>query len=230
MGEAIGIIAGQSIGEPGTQLTMRTFHTGGIFTSEINQQLISPKNGIIVFSNFLKTSNLRTNRGENVLVTKSSGFLSIVSEENKDEVVQLELPRNTILFIKDKQYVKQSTILAQLAGTIKQVRTQIKYISSDSSGEIFMPRLKKKVNLTTQNRLLWILSGQLYKAPLNSFLNFYPDYKINKNSYIFRSKVINQHSGFIKLIKNDRKLFEQIIEIKVVCVPYKILKLNNYLS
>ena len=214
MGEAIGIIAGQSIGEPGTQLTMRTFHTGGIFTSEINQQLISPKNGIIVFSNFLKTSNLRTNRGENVLVTKSSGFLSIVSEENKDEVVQLELPRNTILFIKDKQYVKQSTILAQLAGTIKQVRTQIKYISSDSSGEIFMPRLKKKVNLTTQNRLLWILSGQLYKAPLNSFLNFYPDYKINKNSYIFRSKVINQHSGFIKLIKNDRKLFEQIIEIK----------------
>ena len=34
LGEAVGIIAAQSIGEPGTQLTMRTFHTGGIFTGE----------------------------------------------------------------------------------------------------------------------------------------------------------------------------------------------------
>ena len=40
LGEAVGIIAAQSIGEPGTQLTMRTFHTGGIFTGEnINQVL-----------------------------------------------------------------------------------------------------------------------------------------------------------------------------------------------
>jgi len=39
IGEAIGIIAGQSIGEPGTQLTMRTFHTGGIFTSELPNKL-----------------------------------------------------------------------------------------------------------------------------------------------------------------------------------------------
>ena len=101
MGEAIGIIAGQSIGEPGTQLTMRTFHTGGIFTSEANQQLISPTNGFIVFSNVLKTSHLRTNRGENVLLTKSSGSLSIILDEKKDEIIQLELPRNTILFVKE---------------------------------------------------------------------------------------------------------------------------------
>ena len=44
MGEAIGIIAGQSIGEPGTQLTMRTFHTGGIFTSEARQQINKSNN------------------------------------------------------------------------------------------------------------------------------------------------------------------------------------------
>ena len=49
IGEAVGILAGQSIGEPGTQLTMRTFHTGGIFTSEARQQVISPVNGIIRF-------------------------------------------------------------------------------------------------------------------------------------------------------------------------------------
>jgi len=214
MGEAIGIIAGQSIGEPGTQLTMRTFHTGGIFTAEADQQLISTINGFIVFSDVLKTSPLRTNRGENVLLTKSSGSLSIIGNKKKDEIIQLELPRNTILFVKNKQYVKQNSIIGQLAGNIKQVRTETKYILSHSSGEIFIPRLKRKLNLTTQNKLLWVLSGQLYKAPLNSFLNFYSDYKINQNSYIFRSKVVNQYSGFITFIKNKGKLFEQRLEIK----------------
>ena len=56
IGEAIGILAGQSIGEPGTQLTMRTFHTGGIFTSEASQQITSPINGVIKFSKILKMS------------------------------------------------------------------------------------------------------------------------------------------------------------------------------
>ena len=40
LGEAVGIIAAQSIGEPGTQLTMRTFHTGGIFTGETLKQVL----------------------------------------------------------------------------------------------------------------------------------------------------------------------------------------------
>ena len=66
IGEAFGIIAGQSIGEPGTQLTMRTFHTGGIFTSELRQQIRSSINGIIKFSKILKTLTLRTNRGEDL--------------------------------------------------------------------------------------------------------------------------------------------------------------------
>ena len=76
IGEAVGILAGQSIGEPGTQLTMRTFHTGGIFTSEARQPIISPTNGIVRFSKFLKTIILRTNRGEDVLVTKKCRFVS----------------------------------------------------------------------------------------------------------------------------------------------------------
>merc|ERR1712127_525390 len=200
MGEAIGIIAGQSIGEPGTQLTMRTFHTGGIFTSEASQQLISTIDGVIKFSDVLKTSTLRTNRGENVLLTESSGSLSIISNNTNDEIVQLELPKNTIL--------------GQLAGSIKQTRTEMKHIVSNSAGEIFMPSLKSKTTSITQNKLLWILSGQVYQAPMNSFLNFYPDYKINKNSYIFRSKLINHYAGFVKIISESNNLLEQFIEIE----------------
>jgi DNA-directed RNA polymerase subunit beta' len=81
IGEAVGILAGQSIGEPGTQLTMRTFHTGGIFTSEARQQIISPVNGIIRFYKALKTVLVRTNRGEDVLITRNSGSIIIIPED-----------------------------------------------------------------------------------------------------------------------------------------------------
>jgi len=213
MGESVGIIAGQSIGEPGTQLTMRTFHTGGIFTSEASQQLISQFNGTIKFSKVLKITTLRTNRGENVLLTESSGSLSIIPNKKNDKTVQIELPRNTILFVRDNQYVTKNMIIGQLAGNIKQTRTETKHILTNVSGEIFMPRLKSRLNLITRNKLLWILSGQVYQAPINSFLNFYPDYKINKNNFIFRSKLINQYSGFVKIISNKNDLFQKTVEI-----------------
>ena len=50
IGEAVGIIAAQSIGEPGTQLTMRTFHTGGVASTVIQRSIKSPVKGKIVFS------------------------------------------------------------------------------------------------------------------------------------------------------------------------------------
>ena len=50
MGEAVGIIAGQSIGEPGTQLTLRTFHTGGVFTRGTAVHVRAPSNGKIKFN------------------------------------------------------------------------------------------------------------------------------------------------------------------------------------
>ena len=212
LGEAVGILAGQSIGEPGTQLTMRTFHTGGIFTSEARQQIISPTNGIIKFSKILKTIILRTNRGDDVLVTKNSGSLILIPEQRGEKIIQMELLRNTMLFVKSNQYVKKLAIIGELIKTDKQTLTERKPILSDTAGEIFIPKLKTKTNLTTQNRLLWILSGQVYQAPSNSFLNFYTDHRINKNSYIFRTKLINQYSGYIKIFDNKKNVLEQKIQ------------------
>ena len=213
LGEAVGILAGQSIGEPGTQLTMRTFHTGGIFTSEARQQIISPTNGVIKFSKILKTIILRTNRGDDVLVTKNSGSLLLIPEQREEKMIQIELLRNTMLFIKSNQYVKKSAIIGELISTEKQTLTERKPILSDTAGEIFIPRLKNKTNLIAQNRLLWILSGQVYQAPSNSFLNFYTDHKINKNSYIFRTKLINQYSGYIKIFDTKKNVLGQKFQI-----------------
>ena len=214
IGEAIGILAGQSIGEPGTQLTMRTFHTGGIFTSEARQQIISPGNGIIRFSKTLKTVILRTNRGEDVLVTKNSGSLVLIPNNIKDNLIQIEVLKNTILFPKNNQYVLKNTVIGELININKQIKTEIKPILSYKSGEIFMPRLKKKVNLINNNKLIWILSGQIYNSPNMSFINFYPDYKLNKYSYIFRTKIINHYPGFVRFVNNKQSLYQQSIRLE----------------
>ena len=213
IGEAVGILAGQSIGEPGTQLTMRTFHTGGIFTSEARQQIISPINGITKFSKNLKTVVIRTNRGEDVLVSKNSGSLIIIPDHNDRELVQIKIDRNTILFPKNNQYIQKDTVIGELININKQIKTEIKPILSNTSGEIFIPTLKNKENSLNNNKLIWILCGQLYNSPLNSFVNFYPDYKLNKNSYIFRTKLINHYSGQIEFINNKKDLYKRIVKI-----------------
>lgn len=214
IGEAIGILAGQSIGEPGTQLTMRTFHTGGIFTSEARQQIISPINGIIRFYKLLKTVLLRTNRGEDVLITKNSGSIILIPEKKDEDLVEIEVLRNTILFPKNNQYISKDTVIGELINTNKQIKTEIKPILSDNCGEIFIPKLKKKINLLNNNKLIWILSGQLYNSPKSSFINFYADYKLNQKSYIFRTKLINHYVGSIEFINKKKNLYQRLIRIK----------------
>ena len=230
IGEAVGILAGQSIGEPGTQLTMRTFHTGGIFTSEARQQIISPLNGIIQFYKILKTVTLRTNRGEDVLVTRNSGYLVLIPDNKTQELVQIEVLRNTILFPKNNQYILKDTVIGELINTNKQIKTEVKQILNDTCGEIFIPRLKQRINLLNNNKLIWILSGQLYNSPINSFLNFHPDYKLNKHSYIFRTKLINHYCGFIKFINYRTNLYQQLVKItnnKYSLVESKLKKLDT---
>ena len=213
IGEAIGILAGQSIGEPGTQLTMRTFHTGGIFTSEARQQIISPTNGIVRFYKILKTVLVRTNRGEDVLITKNSGSIILIPENKNKDLIKIEVLRNTILFPKNNQYVLKDTVIGELINTNKQIKTEVKPILSNTCGEIFIPRLKKKINLLNNNKLIWILFGQLYNSPINSFINFYPDYKLNQYSYIFRTKIINHYHGLIQASNHKQNLYQRLIRI-----------------
>ena len=230
IGEAIGILAGQSIGEPGTQLTMRTFHTGGIFTSEARQQIISPLNGIVQYYKTLKTVVLRTNRGEDVLVTKNSGSLVLIPDNKASDIVEIEVLRNTILFPKNNQYILKDTVIGELINTNKQTKVEIKPILSDTCGEIVIPKLKQKVNLLNNNKLIWILSGQFYNSPVNSFLNFYPDYKLNKHSYIFRTKLVNHYNGNVDFINNKVQLQKRLVKInnnKYLLKNTSLKKLDN---
>lgn len=214
IGEAIGILAGQSIGEPGTQLTMRTFHTGGIFTSKTREKVLSPSGGILQFSSSLKTVVLRTNRGEDVLVSKNLGFLIIIPVSQNEKIRKVKILRNTILFPKHNQFVRKGTVLGEIIDTDTQIKQEIKPILATTSGEVIVPKLKNRLNNLNNNKLLWVLSGELFNSPLSSYINFNLDYKLNKDSFIFRTKIVNSYPGRVISKNKIQNLYERNILIK----------------
>lgn len=78
-GEAVGIIAAQSIGEPGTQLTMRTFHLGGIASASVSPELITEQEGIVIYTDLRVVQN---DEGFWIALNKN-GSLNIVRDEGR---------------------------------------------------------------------------------------------------------------------------------------------------
>jgi DNA-directed RNA polymerase subunit beta' len=79
LGEAVGIIAAQSIGEPGTQLTMRTFHLGGIASAGLTPEIVSDNEGLVVYTDLRTVQNAE---GQWVVLNKN-GYLNIVRDEGR---------------------------------------------------------------------------------------------------------------------------------------------------
>ena len=126
IGEAVGIIAAQSIGEPGTQLTMRTFHIGGAASSAAAQNSIEINNDGIVSLYNLKTIK---NVDKNLVAVSRSGEI-IISDQYGKERERYKVPYGAIINIKDGQKVKAGDlistwdphthpIVAEAAGIIK---------------------------------------------------------------------------------------------------------------
>ena len=109
LGEAVGVIAAQSIGEPGTQLTMRTFHIGGAASrAAIASSVEAKSNGLIGFN---PTMRYVTNtRGELVVISRSGEI--VIQDEHGRERERHKVPYGAILTIKADQAIKAGTILA----------------------------------------------------------------------------------------------------------------------
>ena len=108
VGEAVGVIAAQSIGEPGTQLTMRTFHIGGAASSSVKTSSIDIKSaGVVQFVN-MKTV---TNKDGQIVVVSRSGELLIVNE-NGYERERYKVPYGTTLLVKDGETVSAGKSVA----------------------------------------------------------------------------------------------------------------------
>ncbi|VAX23406.1 DNA-directed RNA polymerase beta' subunit [hydrothermal vent metagenome] len=109
MGEAVGVIAAQSIGEPGTQLTMRTFHLGGTASRDVEQAILkSKKEGIV---KFVDIKQIKSVTGEAVVMNRNGGI--IIQNDQGRELERHRIVYSTILKIKDGDRVKEGDILAE---------------------------------------------------------------------------------------------------------------------
>ena len=107
LGEAVGILAAQAIGEPGTQLTMRTFHTGGAFSGESSDFILAPITGIIEYTLRPQGYFVRTRWGTFALFTQTSGIITIASK------YRIDVPVSTVLFIREGASVVQGQVLGE---------------------------------------------------------------------------------------------------------------------
>jgi DNA-directed RNA polymerase subunit beta' len=108
-GEAVGVIAAQSIGEPGTQLTMRTFHIGGAASrAAVASSVDAKSNGIIGFNATMRY--VTNSKGELVVISRSGEI--IIHDEHGRERERHKVPYGATLAIKADQTIKAGTILA----------------------------------------------------------------------------------------------------------------------
>nr|YP_010186420.1 RNA polymerase beta'' subunit [Coleus xanthanthus]QVL24084.1 RNA polymerase beta'' subunit [Coleus xanthanthus] len=175
LGEAVGIIAGQSIGEPGTQLTLRTFHTGGVFTGGTAEHVRAPSNGKIKFKENL-VHPTRTRHGHPAFLCSINLYVTIESEDIRHNV---NIPPQSFLLVQNDQYVESEQVIAEIrAGTStlnfkEKVR---KHIYSDSDGEMHWstdvyhaPEFTYgNVHLLPKTSHLWILLGEPRRSSLVS--------------------------------------------------------------
>ena len=109
MGEAVGVIAAQSIGEPGTQLTMRTFHIGGTASRRAEQTILEARHeGHIKFIN----PHVAVNSKGEVIVMSRNGEIAVRDEQGRDREVN-PIIYGAKLKVKDGQKVKASDVLAE---------------------------------------------------------------------------------------------------------------------
>ena len=108
-GMAVGIIAAQSIGEPGTQLTMRTFHIGGVDTRSVEEHETKAKReGVVQFTRMRVVTN---EAGEKIVLTRN-GEVSILDPKGR-ELEKYDVPTGAQLMVDENQEVKAGMVICQ---------------------------------------------------------------------------------------------------------------------
>nr|YP_010724687.1 RNA polymerase beta'' subunit [Tigridia pavonia]WDW31900.1 RNA polymerase beta'' subunit [Tigridia pavonia] len=206
LGEAVGIIAGQSIGEPGTQLTLRTFHTGGVFTGGTAEHVRAPSNGKIGFNEDL-VHPTRNRHGQPAFLCSIDLYVTI---ESRDIIHNVNIPPKSLLLVQNDQYVESEQVIAEIrAGTStfhfkERVR---KHIYSESEGEMHWSTdvyhapeyTYGNVHLLPKTSHLWILAGGPCRSSIVSFSLHKDQDQMNVQSFSVEERYISDLS-----ITNDR--------------------------
>jgi DNA-directed RNA polymerase subunit beta' len=209
LGEAIGIIAAQSIGEPGTQLTMRTFHTGGIFTADPSRQIRAKETGLFSFQKNIQKKSSRTIYGSEIEILERASTFTITNFKNNK--IPLKLVADSSVFVKNKTFVKINDLIAELPFKNRQTVKSRKNIVAPHAGE---------VRLFPNSFIIWILKGEVKELPFNSLSNkFHLNQKLSTRDNWSSFKVIAKNEGFVNIHKNS--LTKKIETLKITkCFQY----------
>ena len=159
-GMAVGIIAAQSIGEPGTQLTMRTFHIGGTVNTSVEESETKAKRDGIV--RFTRMRVVKTEEGTDIVLTRN-GEISLLDQKGR-ELEKYEVPTGATLLVQEDQEVKAGAslcqwnphsipILAEVTGKIRYeeiVEGETMRRETDPSGHVRMLIIDHKGDLHPQ--------------------------------------------------------------------------------
>jgi DNA-directed RNA polymerase subunit beta' len=236
LGEAVGIIAAQSIGEPGTQLTMRTFHTGGVFTGELAQTIHSPMVAVIKYPEDAILNPTRTRHGDQALLVESECKLVLDNQQGHTETIPLG--KGTILFAKNNEFVNMHQVIAEcpLSNRLITERAQ-KSIMADFSGRVQFTNLtveeiqnkQHTIRIVQTGGLVWVLSGKTYRIPDNAELVIRKDDTITKGTVLARTKIISQNAGQVRIYRRELNPYIPTNQdIKIITASKELSKATVY--
>ena len=210
LGEAVGIIAAQSIGEPGTQLTMRTFHTGGVSTAETGV-VRSQVDGVVEFGAKARVRPYRTPHGVEAQIAETDFSLTL-KPEGKSKPQKLDITNGSILFVNDGESVAHDIILAQIssgAAVKKSVEKATKDVICDLAGQVryeeaIQPRevTDRQGNITLKAQRLgrmWVFSGDVYNLPPNALPVVKGEKPVKTGEVLAESRLVSEYGGAVRL-------------------------------
>ncbi len=235
VGEAIGIIAAQSIGEPGTQLTMRTFHTGGaVGVKEATREIHANEAGTV--SSKLKTRELRTRHGD---VVRVSIYEADIEVSNGKKSTSYHIPAGATVFFEDGMKIDKNFKLAEYkpnsndSGRLTEKAT--KDINADMSGmvlfEDFVADEKKdrqgNISRTAnKNGIVWIIGGDVYNLPGGSKVLVSDEQKVKAGDKLAETIMISEHGGevrysedlVVETVKSGKNKINKIVQGKEITI------------
>ncbi len=185
-GDSVGIIAAQSIGEPGTQLTLRTFHVGGVAGSASVENTLPAKfDGMVVFDGVRKVASNSKDGAKTEIVIGRTGEVRLMDEKGERMLVTNNIPYGSTLLVKDGQKVKKgdaicswdpfnNVIVAEVQGFIQfdSVIDGVTY--RDESDEQTGHREKVVIETKDKNKIPMIMvqgkENRTYNLPVGSHI------------------------------------------------------------
>ena len=233
IGEAIGIIAAQSIGEPGTQLTMRTFHTGGAVAGGKGRiQVKAPNAGTVSFK--IQSRQFRTTYGDVVEQTTRDGVITISGKKE----ATVNVPSGTLMYASNGLEVPQGQVLAEYdqPGSKKALTEKAsKDITANISGRISFQHFQtdekrdRQGNISrTSNRsgIIWVLEGDVYNLPSGAHVVVKDGQEVSAQDVLAEITISTEHGGEVRFgadleteqVKQGKKTLTRLVKGKEINV------------